>query len=68
MDFLGNHVYEIVSSIVAIGLGFLSLKYKGKMDEIKDFAQTLLNGLEDGTLTPEEIQVLVQKGKKMLGL
>lgn len=68
MDFLGNHVYEIASSIVAIGLGFLSLKYKDKMNEAKDFAQTLLTGLEDGTLTPDEIQVLVQKGKKLFNL
>ena len=67
MEFLGNHIYEIASSIVAIVLGFVSLKYKDKFTEVKDFLNTLLVGLEDGKLTPEEIQDLVSKGKKLIG-
>ena len=68
MDFLSNHGYEIASSIVAIVLGFVSLKYKDKFTEVKDFLNTLLVGLEDGKLTPEEIQDLVTKGKKLIGV
>ena len=68
MDFLGNHIYEIASSIVAIVLGFVSVKYKNKFTEVKDFLNTLLVGLEDGKLTPEEIQDLVAKGKKLIGV
>ena len=68
MDFLGNHIYEISSSIVAILLGLVSLRYKEKFTEVKDFLNTLLVGLEDGKLTPEEIQDLVSKGKKLVGV
>ena len=66
MEFIGNHIYEIASSLVAIFLAFISVKYNGKYTAIKDFLSSLLADLEDGKLTPEEIQDLVNKGKKLL--
>ena len=66
MDFIGTHIYEIASSLVAIFLGFISVKYNGKYNAIKDFLTAMLSDLEDGKLTPEEIQDLVNKGKKIV--
>ena len=66
MEFLGNHIYEIASSLVAIFLGFISVKYNGKYTAIRDFLSSMLSDLEDGKLTPEEIQDLVNKGKKIV--
>lgn len=67
MEFIYEHVWGIAATILSAGIALVATRYKDKYDEARNFLAALLSGLEDGKLTPEEIQVLVDIGKKIIG-
>ena len=67
MEFIYEHLWGIVATIASAGLAIVASKYSDKYNEVKNFLSSFLAALEDGKLTPEEIQVLVDIGKKIIG-
>lgn len=67
MEFIYEHVWGIAATILSAGIAVVASRYKEKYEEVKLFLSSLLGALEDGKLTPEEIQVLVDIGKKIIG-
>lgn len=67
MEFIYEHLWGIVATILSAGIAVVASRYKDKYEEVKLFLSSLLGALEDGKLTPEEIQVLVNIGKKIIG-
>ncbi len=67
MEFIYEHVWGIVATVTTTAFALLAAKYSDKYEAVKEFLSTFLAALEDGSLTPEEIQALVRVGKKIIG-
>ena len=67
MEFIYEPVLGIAATILSAGIALVASRYKEKYEEVKLFLSSLLGALEDGKLAPEEIQVLVDIGKKIIG-
>ena len=67
MEFIQEHLWAIIATGATAVFGYLSVKYNVQYIAVKDFLEYLLDGLEDGKLTPEEIEGLVSRGKKIIG-
>lgn len=67
MEFIQEHLWSIIATVGTAVFGFLSIKYNVQYLAVKEFLEYLLDGLEDGKLTQDEIQGLVDRGKKIIG-
>lgn len=67
MEFIQEHLWSIIATVATAVFGYLSIKYNVQYLAVKDFLEFLLAGLEDGELTQDEIQGLVERGKKIIG-
>lgn len=68
MEFINEYIWGIAATILSAVLAVVASRYSDKYNEVKNFLSTFLAAIEDGTLTPEELQVLVDIGKRIIGI
>lgn len=68
MEFIWEHLWGILATLMSAGLGLLSMKYSSKYKDVKGFLEYLIQAIEDGKVTEDEVKELASRGKKVFGL
>ncbi len=66
-QFLEGNVGTILLGIFGLIMSFFANKYSDKIKEIKEFLEVTNTALEDGKITPEEMQKIIKEAQDIIG-